>query len=174
VAPSGTQYLGFDVFNYKQYDANLYGSEVSFGLYFPFYDKLKWQSDFSVVKGELSGGTYLPFIPPAKWTNELRFKCTDRKKIKKAAVFMQAENRFSQKHPAEFETKTAAYCLLNAGFSGNFQTGSREIVFSITGNNLLNKYYYDHLSRFKDYGIHNIGINFVFHMSIPFTIHSKK
>ena len=37
LAPSGIQYLGFDVFNYKQFDADLYGSEIMFGLYFPFY-----------------------------------------------------------------------------------------------------------------------------------------
>ena len=174
LAPSGIQYLGFDVFNYKQYDANLYGSEIMFGLRFPFYKKLKWQSDVSIVKGKLQGGNYLPFIPPVKLANEIRLQCHDGKKIKNLFVFIQAENHFAQRHPAEFETPTAGYWLLNAGLSGNWQTKTRSVTLSITGNNLLNTNYYDHLSRFKEFGIHNIGRNIVLHMNIPLITHSKK
>jgi len=81
------------------------------------------------------------------------------------------ENHFEQNHPAEFETRTDAYWLLNAGISGNWRTKNHTILFSISGNNVLNKNYYDHLSRFKDYGIHNIGRNIVVHMNVPFSIH---
>jgi hypothetical protein len=34
----------------------------------------------------------------------------------------------------------------------------------------LNTNYYDHLSRFKAYGIHNIGRNIVLNIQIPFDI----
>jgi iron complex outermembrane receptor protein len=63
LAPTGTQYLGFDVFRYKQLDANLYGSESMLGVNFPFYETLRFETNFSTVMGKLSNGTYLPFIP---------------------------------------------------------------------------------------------------------------
>jgi iron complex outermembrane recepter protein len=172
LAPTGTQYLGFDVFRFKQFDADLYGGEMMVAINFPFYERLRFESNFSTVTGQLTGGTYLPFIPPAKWTQELRLKCKNGKKANNLYFFVLTENHFAQDHPAEFETPTAAYWLLNAGFHGNWETKTRTIIFSITGNNLLNKNYYDHLSRFKDYGIHNIGRNIVLHMNIPFFTHS--
>ena len=35
----GTQYLGFDVFRYEQFDADLYGSESMLAINFPFYER---------------------------------------------------------------------------------------------------------------------------------------
>ncbi len=167
LTPTSEQFLGFDIFRYKQFNANLYGIETTIGLYFPFYERLKWETNFSTVTGKLSNGSFLPFIPPPKWTQELRLKCKDRKQVKNVFVFIMAEDHFAQDHPALFETKTNAYSLINAGINGNWQTKNRAVIFSITGNNLLNKNYYDHLSRFKDYGIHNIGRNIVVNMNIP-------
>ena len=172
LAPTDSQYLGFDVFRYKQYNSNLYGTEAMMGIYFPFYERLKWETNFSLVKGQLTTGGYLPFIPPPKWTNELRLQLKNGGRIKDFSVFAQAENHFAQNSPAQFETPTAAYWLLNVGLNGNWQTRSGGIIFSVTGNNLLNKNYYDHLSRFKEYGIHNIGRNIVVHITIPFTCSS--
>jgi iron complex outermembrane receptor protein len=169
LAPTDTQYLGFDVFRYKQYDANVYGTEAMMGVYLPFYERLKWETNFSLVTGQLTIGAYLPFIPPPKLTNELRLRLKNGSRIKDFSVFAEAENHFAQNKPAEFETPTAAYWLLNAGLSGNWHTKSGGIIFSVTGNNLLNKNYYDHLSRFKEYGIHNIGRNIVVRVTIPFT-----
>ena len=171
LAPTGTQYLGFDVFRYKQFDVNLYGSESMLAVNFPFYERLRFETNFSVVTGRLSDGTYLPFIPPAKWTQQLQFRFENGKRLSNVSFFVISEEHFVQDHPAEFETPTDAYWLLNAGIHGNWQTKSRTLVFSVTGNNLFNRNYYDHLSRFKEYGIHNIGRNIIVHLSIPFTIH---
>ncbi|HZJ60958.1 MAG TPA: TonB-dependent receptor, partial [Chitinophagaceae bacterium] len=154
LAPTGTQYLGFDVFRYKQFDVNLYGSESMLAVNFPFYERLRFETNFSVVTGRLSDGTYLPFIPPAKWTQQLQFRFENGKRLSNVSFFVISEEHFVQDHPAEFETPTDAYWLLNAGIHGNWQTKSRTLVFSVTGNNLFNRNYYDHLSRFKEYGIH--------------------
>jgi len=170
LAPTATQYLGFDVFRFKQSDASMYGTEVMLAVNFPFCERLKCETNFSTVTGKLSGGTYLPFIPPTKWTQELKLKCKDGKQVTNIFLFVMGEDHFAQSHPAQFETATDAYWLLNAGMTGSWQTKNRTIIFSITGNNLLNKNYYDHLSRFKEYGIHNIGRNIVMHINIPFLI----
>jgi len=171
LAPTGTQYLGFDVFRYKQFNANLYGSESMLAINFPFYERLRFETNFSTVTGNLSDGTYLPFIPPPKWTQQLQLKCKQGKRLNNVSFLVITEEHFVQDHPAEFETPTSAYWLLNAGINGNWKTKRRTFIFSITGNNLLNRNYYDHLSRFKEYGIHNIGRNIIVHLNIPFNIH---
>lgn len=171
LAPTGTQYVGFDVFRYKQFDANLYGNESMLAINFPFYERLRFETNFSIVTGKLSSGTYLPFIPPAKWTQQIRFRFEKGRRLTNVSFFVIGEEHFAQDHPAEFETPTEAYWLLNAGINGDWQTKNRTFIFSITGNNLLNQNYYDHLSRFKEYGIHNIGRNIIVHLTIPFTIH---
>ena len=174
LAPTGTQILAFDVFRFKQFDANLCGTEMMLAINFPFYERLRWETNFSTVAGKLSNGTYLPFIPPAKWTNELRIKCTEGQHFTNIFLFVSTENHFAQTHPAEFETSTSSYWLLNAGINGSWHVKDRAIIFSITGNNILNKNYYDHLSRFKDYHIHNIGRNIVLNIQIPFSINQQK
>ena len=171
LAPTGTQYLGFDVFRYEQFDANLYGTESMLAVNFPFCERLRFETNFSIVTGKLSDETYLPFIPPAKWTQQFQFKFENGKRLQNVSFFTMTEEHFAQGHPAEFETPTGAYWLLNAGLSGNWRPKNRTFILSVTGNNLLNKNYYDHLSRFKEYGIHNIGRNIVIHMAIPFNIH---
>ena len=171
LAPTGTQYLGFDVFRYKQFNANLYGSESMLAINFPFYERLRFETNFSTVTGKLSDGTYLPFIPPPKWTQQLQLKCKQGKRLNNVSFLVITEEHFVQDHPAEFETPTSAYWLLNVGINGNWKTKRRTFIFSITGNNLLNRNYYDHLSRFKEYGIHNIGRNIIVHLNIPFNIH---
>ena len=171
LAPTGTHYLGFDVFRYEQFNANLYGSESMLAINFPFYERLRFETNFSTVTGNLSDGTYLPFIPPPKWTQQLQLKCKQGKRLNNVSFLVITEEHFVQDHPAEFETPTSAYWLLNAGINGNWKTKRRTFIFSITGNNLLNRNYYDHLSRFKEYGIHNIGRNIIVQLNIPFNIH---
>jgi len=171
LAPTGTQYLGFDVFRHKQFNANLYGSESMLAINFPFYERLRFETNFSTVTGKLSDGTYLPFISPPKCTQQLQLKCNQGKRLNNVSFLVITEEHFAQDHPAEFETPTSAYWLLNAGINGNWKTKRRTFIFSITGNNLLNRNYYDHLSRFKEYGIHNIGRNIIVHLNIPFNIH---
>jgi iron complex outermembrane receptor protein len=176
LAPTGAQYLGFDVTRYEQFDANLYGTESMLAINFPLCERpdgyrVRFETNFSTVTGKLSDGTYLPFIPPVKWTQQLQLKFEKGRRLNHFSFFVMAEEHFEQDHPAEFETPTDACWLLNAGIHGNWQTKSRTFMFSITGNNLLNRNYYDHLSRFKEYGIHNIGRNIIVHLNIPFTIH---
>ena len=38
---------------------------------------------------------------------------------------------------------------------------------NLSANNLLNEKYFDHLSRYKNEGIYNMGRNFVVKLSVP-------
>ena len=62
LAPTATQFLGFDVFRFRQFDANVYGSEFMVAFNFPFEEssygyRLRWETNFSTVTGKLTNGT---------------------------------------------------------------------------------------------------------------------
>ncbi|MEP6712521.1 MAG: TonB-dependent receptor, partial [Ferruginibacter sp.] len=168
--PTGTQYLGFDFYRYQQSNAGLYGGEASVGLHLPAVKWFYYHTDFSTVTGKLANKNYLPFIPANKFHHEAEAVFIRSAKIKKISFNVSVDDVQAQNHPAQFETPTTGYTLLNAGVSGVVYAGKNDITISIAGNNLLNKNYYDHLSRFKDYFIHNIGRNIAININIPFTI----
>jgi iron complex outermembrane receptor protein len=174
LSPTGIQYLGFDVFRFKQANANLYGGEASFGIHPANLKWLKYKTEFSTTIGKLSNGDFLPFMPSAKLHNEVSFSFNQTKKNNHLSFNVNTDNIFAQTHPAQFETETSSYFLLNAGGNIILRKIEREITISIAGNNLLNKNYYDHLSRFKEYGIHNIGRNVTLNINYPFFIKKQK
>ena len=71
---------------------------------------------------------------------------------------------FKQSNPAQFEKETPSYFLLNGGTSFNF----RKMEVSLTGHNLLNRIYFDHLSRLRYYGFYNMGRNLVLSLLLKF------
>ncbi len=170
LSPTGEQYYGFDVYQYKQADANLYGSEIILEITLPFYKPLQFESNFSTVVGKLTKDNYLPFIPASKWHNGLVLRLKDGKRLQNIQCTFSADNYFAQTHPTEFETPTDSYCLINAGLAFSWHIPKKIINISIAANNLLDKEYYDHLSRYKEYGIHNIGRNVVLNIHIPFSL----
>ena len=173
LAPMGKDYLGFQVFNYRQYAAVLRGGEATFML--SPMPHIRYESAFSTVVGHLSGGQYLPFIPSDKWHNEIRYTSTPSVASSLAMtskpnmywLSASIDHYFKQNKAAQFETATDAYYLINAGLGGNIILKSKVIKWSVMCNNLLNKAYYDHLSRFKPYGIYNIGRNVAVNIHIP-------
>jgi iron complex outermembrane recepter protein len=168
LAPTGRDYLGFQVYNYLQYDANLYGGEAT--LTFKPTAQIQYDAAFSTVTGALANGTYLPFIPANKVHQEIRFSTTPS--VLKPNIYWfsaSIDNYAAQTKPAQFETPTDAYYLINIGLGGNFITKSHSIKWSVMCNNLLNTAFFDHLSRFKPYNIYNIGRNVALNVHIPLT-----
>ncbi|MEO6168900.1 MAG: hypothetical protein ABIO46_05200, partial [Chitinophagales bacterium] len=75
---------------------------------------------------------------------------------------------FAQNDPGQFETSTPSYYLLDVAIRSHIHFKKQEVEFSIGCNNLLNETYYDHLSRFKSFGIYNMGRNIFFNIHLPF------
>jgi len=172
LSPTGTEYIGFSVYRFLQKDAFLYGGEADMTIspvrFFSF------TSAFSTVTGQTTDGLYLPFIPANKWTNEIEFKGALSKTIQKAFVKAGVEYYFAQDHPGQFEASTPGYYLLNASLGATFRTKRVPVTVSLSARNILNATYYDHLSRFKYYGIYNLGRNFSFTVAVPFTIRQQR
>jgi iron complex outermembrane receptor protein len=163
--PSPTTIAGYDVFNYFQTDAVLYGGE--FGLHFHPHplDWLHFESSFETVTGEKQsrglGSDFLPFIPANNWNNSMRAEFNIKNWLKDGYATLNVSNTFDQKKVSGFETYSEGYTLVNLGIGGQINIGKTHFNFNLNGNNLFNKSYIAHLSRLKNDGIPNIGRNIV-------------
>jgi len=163
-------YFGFPIYNFKQQDAKIYGSEL-IAQYKP--EALKWyefKETFSAIKGVLDEGGYLPYIPA--YTNKLSVMFTKDINDKYKSLYIEPEFEyvFAQDHPAQFESSTGDYGLINLYSGIVTHIGQHDLSWNFTVKNLLNKEYADHLSRLKDpvlfpQPIYNQGRNFILSLS---------
>ena len=158
LSPNGTIIDGSPAYDYLQADANLYGGE--FGLHFHPHplDWLHFESSFETVTGKLKNDQYLPLIPANTLNNTLRIEY-HKGLINEGYTFIKLSTTFAQDNVSVFETSTPGYNLLSAGAGGKIKMFDRELSITISGNNLTNKEYINHLSRLKSEGIYNIGRN---------------
>jgi iron complex outermembrane receptor protein len=163
LAPTGTQYYGFGVYQYLQSDATLQGGELSLD-WNPFGSRFNVSSSYSFIQAKKEDGSYLPFIPANKIFGEATLHLSSGGSIANPSLKVGGNYVFDQTKPAEFETATDSYFLLHAGVAGQWKKAD----LSLVANNLLNLNYFDHLSRFKYYGIANMGLNIVLTINYKF------
>ncbi|RMA64501.1 TonB-dependent receptor [Ulvibacter antarcticus] len=168
LSPSEEIIDGYNVFNYLQNNANLYGGEIGIHFHPHPIDWLHFESSFELVRGELDNGGSLPLLPADALKNTLRAELTGIEGLNKPYIFITYQSTFAQKRPSIFETTSKAYNLLSAGFGSDFKIRNYLFHFGITASNLTNEKYISHLSRLKQEGIENIGRNISF--KVKFTI----
>ncbi|OBX23794.1 iron complex outermembrane receptor protein [Gelidibacter algens] len=158
ISPSGALIDDTPVFNYLQSNANLYGGEL--GLHFHPHplDWLHIESSFETVTGKQENDSYLPLIPSNSLSNTLRVEF-NTKAIQKLYAFVRLNTNFKQSNVSDFETPTNGYNLLGAGFGGTVNLFKNNLDIRISGSNLTDKTYINHLSRLKSDGIFNMGRN---------------
>jgi iron complex outermembrane receptor protein len=161
LAGSNKTYYTFPVFYYKQQDAKIYGGEFLASLKPESLKGLEWKESFTMTRGILDFGGNLPFIPAYKLSSALHFE--KRFSGRLSALFVEPEYVyvFKQDKPAQFETATGDYYLLNLTSAVTITAPHGNWRLGLTGTNLTNNAYADHLSRLKYYGILNEGLNFV-------------
>lgn len=153
------------VYRFVQTDADLVGGEAS--VDFHLIKSLHFENTFSYVKGtNRANNSALPFIPAATLNNELRFEPTI-KGLKDSYVKVGVTNVFKQDRFDSFETETSGYTLIDAGIGTSLKVKNGKINLWLTGQNLTNKLYYNHLSRYKPAGIFNPGRNISIGISVP-------
>ncbi|TZF85769.1 TonB-dependent receptor (plasmid) [Pedobacter sp. BS3] len=166
----------YPVYRYGQANANLYGTEASFIIHpVPF---IHFENTFGYTHAQnTSFDKPLPFIPAGNLRNELRFE-PKLKNLSDSYIFVGINSAFKQTRVDDvFETPTSGYTLLNAGIGTTFKLGKQPVRLSVSGNNLLDKKYYDALSRLKPgrldqsdptLGVYNPGRNITFGIYLPF------
>ncbi|SMO40310.1 TonB-dependent receptor [Solitalea koreensis] len=160
----------YPVYRYIQGNSVLKGLEFSFDVH--AISSLHFENTFALTRGTNTDTKQdLPFIPQAKLTNELRFNIPKEKKsgLTGSYVSLSIDNNFKQTKVDPFESSSGGYTLLNAALGTTFCSKSGHEWFTIyaNGRNLTNRNYIDHLSRFKEIGISNIGRNITFGINVP-------
>lgn len=154
LAPSGQYIDQYEVYDFLQENARLYGGEIGYHIHPHPLDWLHLEGSFETVTGKLKAGGYLPLIPANAIRNTLRLQWDH------GSLFLTLENTFDQEQVSEFETRTGGYSLLNAGVSRIITTGDSEWELSLSGSNLTNKNYFSHLSRLKPLQFLDMGRSF--------------
>ncbi|RCH55748.1 TonB-dependent receptor [Mucilaginibacter hurinus] len=166
----------YDVYRYSQVNANLWGFEGSVTLHPVSF--LHFENTFGYTHAQnRTLNRPLAFIPAGTLKNTLRFE-PDVKGLKQSYIFIGIENFFKQsRFDKTFETGTEGYTLLSAGIGTTLTFGKQPVKLYVAGSNLLNKKYYDALSRYKpgrlstanpDFGIYNPGRNIMMGIYLPF------
>lgn len=154
------------VYRYVQTNADLFGGEAS--VDFHLIKSLHFENAFSYTRAvNRATDLALPFIPAASINNEVRFE-PNVKGLNDTYIKVGVTNAFKQARFDSFETQTNGYTLLDAGIGTSIITKKGAFNIWVTGQNLLNKEYYNHLSRYKAAGIYNPGRNVTFGISVPF------
>ncbi|MBC8053501.1 MAG: TonB-dependent receptor [Sphingobacteriaceae bacterium] len=158
------------LYRYVQDDANLYGFEAGVTLH-PV-SLFHFENSFSLVRGNNSATkNSLPFMPAPVLRNELRIEPEINSASFKNFYFsIELENVFKQsKIDKEFETSTSAYTLVNSSIGTTINVKNQPLRLYVSGNNIFDKAYVNHLNRLKYEGILNQGRNIAFGISMRFS-----
>ncbi len=161
---------GLPIYYYQQDMANLFGGEAKIHIHPHPAHWLHLMANWSYVVGKKNSGGYLPFIPAQKFRFEIKFKKEKWSAFQNSFFKMGTDLTLAQNNPAQFESATDGYWLLDMGVGTEIKIGKQLINFSINGNNLLNKDYQNHLSTLKPLGIYDMGRNISFVLRIPIGI----
>ncbi len=160
LSPTGNIVDNNPEFEYLQTNAFLYGGEM--GVHFHPH-KVHWlhlESNISLVIAADKNKNPLPLIPQTKINSTISAELHGKGKINLNNIYFQHIYKFKQDRVGLFETFTENYSLINLGLGAEVKMGKRVANLDIGVKNLLNAKYVDHLSRFKNLGIPNSGINF--------------
>ncbi len=157
-----------NVFKFTSHDAHLYGLEFNVDIHPHPLDWLHFENTFSFTRAQFSeavdGSKDVPLIPAARYISEL--KAT----FKNFYASVEGDYTFKQNHPFTgygTETATDGYLLLNATVGKDFTNSKGKKICSLilTGTNLGDVAYQNHLSRLKYTDVNNVtGRQGVFNM----------
>ena len=169
--PTNEKWFGFPVYRYQQEDAIQYGGEIHLGL--NLVKQIKASVDYSGMISKTMSNENIAYTPAQKIATMFNFLFAV-KKINPFQFYVQSDFYFAQNKVAENELKTPNYWIVNSGISKTFQVDKLNFISSISVNNLFNKAYYDHLSRFKNYGLLNMGRNISINLRIKLNEQTTK
>ena len=165
----------YPVYRYVQGNSLLKGFEVELDVH-PL-EALHFDNNLDYVwGGNLSTGIPLPFIPALHLTDQVKWTFKTRKTsvLKQPYIQLELETHFAQDRIDEFETTSPGYVLLNFNVGAKLRVQNQVWTFYISGKNVTDVKYYDHLSRLKEVGIYNMGRRITFGLVIPFGIYHKQ
>jgi iron complex outermembrane receptor protein len=161
---------GVSVYRFSQTNAKLYGGEAGIHFHPKSLPWLHVQGTYSSVKGVQENDNYLPFIPAHKFRYET---WVEREKIGfllHPNFKISALTALKQNQPSPYESATNGYTLVNVGINADVKLSNQLINIGVSGNNIFDTQYFDHLSTLKPLGYFNEGRNICLSLKVPFGI----
>ena len=137
------------IYNYKQTDAILEGGEAGLDWEPSFAKWLDLKANFCTVIAMDRDSNYLPFMPSDRIMSELKIRFKDMKKLTNSFMKVSVTNSLEQWRIASQEAITPGYTVVDFSVGGLITGKKIKLDLSLFCTNLLNEYYYDHLSLVK-------------------------
>ena len=109
----------------------------------------------------------LPLMPADRIRGGLRFESEEVAGLRNAYGSIRMRYYFAQDRLGLFETPTPAYALVDLGVGGEVTFASRKLLVDLVVDNALDRAYFDHLSRYKEFAL-DPGRNIELKVSVPF------
>ncbi len=157
------------IWKFEQDDARLYGAELGIDIQPRKFQWISLNSSLSTVIGERrSDGSYLPYIPPFRWNNEISLTRQKLGPIQNPYFTISGNYIFDQNRAAPLEENTQGYFLAGATLGGSILMNQKKLNVYLSGTNLLNIAYLDHMSLFRPFGIRQLGRNIAINVQYIF------
>jgi iron complex outermembrane receptor protein len=156
------------IYDIKQDKSTFRGIEYSLQFQPVKFLLVSLSGDYVFTKNNATDNP-LPFTPPMKNIIEIKFQKENIFELQNPYISASCRITSPQYDVDPLETVTDGYTLFN--MSAGFDIAFSKMIASvdITGNNLFNVRYVDHLSRYKTYAL-NPGRNISLKLTIPFRI----
>jgi len=164
LAPTTEVFFGFPVYRFMQQNAEIHGVEIFLRIQPSTFRGLYLKEALTLTRGQLEDGSNLSFIPAYKTNTSVGFEKELNGKVSDIFIEPEFAYTFKQDKAAQFETSTSSYFLFNISAGITIPSEQGNWVLGLNATNLTNKPYADHLSRIKDYGLLNQGLNIIFNI----------
>ena len=161
---------GYKTYQFRQGDALLWGGEMSLDVH-PI-ESLHIQNSFGYVRGvrrHAEGCRNLPLIPAPRWNCDVRYKFRRPFQLSLGMEYNFKQDKYFSDDNTE--TRTPGYFLLSASVGYDLRVHRCRVAsFTLSGTNLLDCAYQNHLSRLKyadtnpltgRTGVYNMGRNII-------------
>lgn len=172
LAPTGrfsTLPAGGTVWEYRQNNAVFAGAEIKSQVNFLNNFDLSLVGEY-VYNQNLNTHLPLPLTPPLSVTGSLEYRLAQvHRHFQNFYAFVEVKWVGDQNRVDRNEMTTDGYSLLDAGLGWETRIKNHPVKFQVSGNNLTDVHYYNHLSRYKLLNIPEQGRNILLSLKIPFS-----
>jgi iron complex outermembrane recepter protein len=164
--PTAERIKDLKVWEFMQENVLLKGGEFSIKAIPAALKIIEAGADYSFVHATIANnGLPLPQIPANRINAYMKIKL-----LKKIPTFWNVNSRFvfSQHKYHENEEFTPQFYLINTGFNTSFNLSKYAVEAGLTVNNLFNRFYYEHQSVIRSFGVPDMGRNITLNLRCKF------
>lgn len=165
----------FPTFHFKQANASLAGSDISFTAK-PVKGLELFSKASLLFAYNLTTSDWMVQMPPQRFENGIRYTLRNFKHVKETyfgvSVINVLEKKLVPNNNTDYSPPPKAYWLLNFEAGFQVQVKKQAIHFNVTVTNATNASYRDYLNRFR-YFTDERGVNAALRIRVPFFFKEK-